>query len=78
MASAGMGDVLAGLLGSLLAQGLSAQDALLLGVWLHGSAADYLVDEGAWKSVTASEVLQAARQVLSGKFTPQLPRVLRP
>ncbi|MDH5579065.1 MAG: NAD(P)H-hydrate dehydratase, partial [Betaproteobacteria bacterium] len=38
MASAGMGDVLSGILGSLLAQGLTGEAALVLGVHLHGAA----------------------------------------
>jgi NAD(P)H-hydrate epimerase len=40
MASGGMGDVLSGLIGGLLAQGLSPQRACILGVWLHSRAAD--------------------------------------
>jgi NAD(P)H-hydrate repair Nnr-like enzyme with NAD(P)H-hydrate dehydratase domain len=40
MATAGAGDVLAGMLGSLLAQGLSAAQAASLGVYLHGAAGD--------------------------------------
>jgi hydroxyethylthiazole kinase-like uncharacterized protein yjeF len=40
MATAGAGDVLAGMLGSLLAQGLSAEQAASLGVYLHGAAGD--------------------------------------
>lgn len=42
MASGGMGDVLAGLIGSLLAQSLSPWDAAREGVYLHGLAADQL------------------------------------
>lgn len=40
MASGGMGDVLSGLIGSLLAQGLSPWNASVLGVWLHSRSAD--------------------------------------
>jgi ADP-dependent NAD(P)H-hydrate dehydratase / NAD(P)H-hydrate epimerase len=39
LATAGSGDVLAGTIGSLLAQGLAPFDAARLGVWLHGRAA---------------------------------------
>lgn len=40
LAKGGSGDVLTGLIVSLLAQGLSAVDAAVCGVWLHGRAAD--------------------------------------
>ncbi|TVY11353.1 NAD(P)H-hydrate dehydratase [Paenibacillus cremeus] len=40
MATGGSGDVLAGLIGSLLAQGCSAAQAAALGVYLHGAAGD--------------------------------------
>jgi hydroxyethylthiazole kinase-like uncharacterized protein yjeF len=40
MASGGMGDVLAGIIGALLAQGLEASEAARLGVYLHGLVAD--------------------------------------
>ena len=42
LASGGMGDVLTGLIGGLLAQGLSPADAAVLGTFLHGRAADRL------------------------------------
>ena len=40
LATAGTGDVLAGMLGALLAQSFDAQEAACGGVWLHGTAAD--------------------------------------
>jgi NAD(P)H-hydrate epimerase len=42
MASGGMGDVLTGIVSSLLAQRYSPQDACLLGVYIHGKAGDEL------------------------------------
>lgn len=42
LATAGSGDVLSGMIISLLAQGLSADEAVAGGVWLHGAAADLL------------------------------------
>src|ERR1700694_5157086 len=64
MASAGMGDVLAGLLGSLLAQRYSGESALVLGVHLHGAAADELVCGGIGPvGLTASELIEPARRL---------------
>ena len=44
MATAGMGDVLSGIVGALLGQGMRAGDALALGVFVHGLAADRLAE----------------------------------
>jgi ADP-dependent NAD(P)H-hydrate dehydratase / NAD(P)H-hydrate epimerase len=42
MGSPGMGDVLSGIIGALLGQGMRAGEALKLGVFMHGYAADRL------------------------------------
>ncbi len=42
LATAGSGDVLAGILGALLAGGLAPKDAAVCGAWLHGAAAEAL------------------------------------
>jgi len=64
MASAGMGDVLSGILGALLAQRLSGESALVLGVHLHGAAADELAASGTGPlGLTASELTDAARRL---------------
>jgi ADP-dependent NAD(P)H-hydrate dehydratase / NAD(P)H-hydrate epimerase len=66
MASAGMGDVLTGIIAALLAQGANAKTALLAGVYLHGAAADQLVADGTGPvGLTASEVIDAARGMLN-------------
>jgi hydroxyethylthiazole kinase-like uncharacterized protein yjeF len=63
MASAGMGDVLAGILGALLAQRYSGESALVLGVHLHGAAADDLAAAGVGPvGLTAGELVDAARR----------------
>ena len=70
MASAGMGDVLTGLIAGLLAQGWPAQAALLAGVHLHGAAADQLVAEGQGPiGLVAGEVIDAARRLLNQWIT---------
>ena len=67
MASAGMGDVLAGMLGALLAQRYSGETSLVLGTHLHGAAADALVKEGTGPvGITASELLAPARKIWNG------------
>ncbi|MEX2239423.1 MAG: NAD(P)H-hydrate dehydratase [Burkholderiales bacterium] len=60
MASAGMGDVLSGILGAFLAQKLSGEAALVLGVHLHGAAADAA---GLGVGLTASELIGPAREL---------------
>jgi ADP-dependent NAD(P)H-hydrate dehydratase / NAD(P)H-hydrate epimerase len=66
MASAGMGDVLSGILGALLAQRYSGESALVLGVHVHGAAADELVREGAGPvGLGASELIAPARRLFN-------------
>ncbi|MGW8392377.1 NAD(P)H-hydrate dehydratase [Pseudoduganella sp. HUAS MS19] len=66
LATAGTGDVLSGLCGSLLAQGWPEWEAALAGVWLHGMAADVLVTEGAGPiGLTASELIPAIRTAVN-------------
>jgi ADP-dependent NAD(P)H-hydrate dehydratase / NAD(P)H-hydrate epimerase len=62
MASAGMGDVLTGLIAGLLSQGWPADLALIGGVHLHGLAGDRLVALGKGPNgLTAGEVIESAR-----------------
>ena len=66
LSSAGMGDVLAGMLAALLAQGLEPFVALQFAVYLHGAAADSLVQQGTGPvGLTASEVTLVARRLLN-------------
>lgn len=72
MASAGMGDVLSGILGALLAQRYSGESSLVLGVHLHGAAADALAASGTGPiGLTASELLDAARKLWNGWLAAQ-------
>lgn len=66
MASAGMGDVLTGILAALIAQGVTPELALSAGVYLHGAAADAAVTAGRGPAgLTATEVIDAARDLVN-------------
>jgi hydroxyethylthiazole kinase-like uncharacterized protein yjeF len=66
LASAGMGDTLAGIMGALISQGMSAEDAVQLATYLHGAAADGLVERGNGPvGLSASEVMTEARWLLN-------------
>ncbi|GAB4374228.1 MAG: NAD(P)H-hydrate dehydratase [Acidobacteriota bacterium] len=59
MATGGMGDVLTGLIAGLLGQGLEPLDAALLGVFVHGLAADLALAGGETEqTLTAGAVLE--------------------
>ncbi|MCA9542852.1 MAG: NAD(P)H-hydrate dehydratase, partial [Myxococcales bacterium] len=59
LARAGSGDVLTGLVGGLLAQGLTARDAALLGAYLHGLAGTAAARGLSTRSVLVREVATA-------------------
>jgi NAD(P)H-hydrate repair Nnr-like enzyme with NAD(P)H-hydrate dehydratase domain len=65
MSGPGMGDVLSGLIAAFIAQGLSADEAMLLGVHLHGAAGDALAQQQASLGMTASEVTEWSRWLLN-------------
>lgn len=62
MASAGLGDVLAGVAGALLAQGLEPYEAACLSVWLHAAAGELLGLQG--RGLAAADLIPAIRQLL--------------
>lgn len=66
MATAGMGDTLAGMVGALVSQGASPDMALLAGVYLHGLAGDEVAAEREGPlGVTASAVAETAPRLLN-------------
>ena len=69
MATAGMGDVLSGVIGGLLAQQLSPLDAANVGVWLHGKAADCAVKESGERGLQATDLFPYIRRLVNGKQT---------
>ena len=58
MASGGQGDALSGILGGLLAQNLSPDIALPMGVFIHGAVADSIVDGCAGRPVLATDLVE--------------------
>ncbi len=70
MASAGMGDTLAGIIGALLAQGLGTFEAAALGVCLHARAGDLAARQGE-RGLLASDLMPAIRQLVNpDRLTP--------
>jgi ADP-dependent NAD(P)H-hydrate dehydratase / NAD(P)H-hydrate epimerase len=53
-----MGDVLSGIIGGLLAQRLAPADAARLGVYVHGSVADRVVEQTGEVGLVASDIIQ--------------------
>ncbi len=66
MATGGMGDVLSGVIGALLGQGLAPGSALQLGAYLHAAAGDRCVKEGIGPiGLTAGEVIDRVRVLIN-------------
>ncbi len=65
MATAGMGDVLTGLIAGLMAQNISSETAATLGVYLHGLAGDIAAESLGMHGLIASDVLQSVPQAIS-------------
>ena len=64
MATAGMGDVLTGIIAGLMAQGLSGERAAVLGSYLHGLAGDIAAASLGMHGLIASDVLNAVPQAV--------------
>jgi len=56
MATAGSGDVLTGIILSLLSQSYRPADAALVGVYLHGLAGDIAAEKGGMECIIASDI----------------------
>ena len=57
MAKGGSGDVLAGILGSFLAQGMNPADAMTCAVYIHGAAGDKAAQKFSQHSMTPSDII---------------------
>jgi ADP-dependent NAD(P)H-hydrate dehydratase / NAD(P)H-hydrate epimerase len=65
MATAGMGDVLTGIISGFAAQGRSLFEAAVLGAYVHGMAGDYAADDQGMHSMTAGDVLERLPRAIS-------------
>lgn len=63
LAQGGSGDVLAGFIAGLLAQGMKAFEAAALGVFIHGRAGDRLSDRYGGRGASAPEICEAAASI---------------
>ncbi len=68
MASGGMGDVLSGVIGALLAQKLSPVDAARVGVYAHSAAADLCAAKSGERGLKATDLIPYVRLILNGKI----------
>jgi hydroxyethylthiazole kinase-like uncharacterized protein yjeF len=64
MATGGMGDVLSGILGALVAQGLSQADAARLGAVIHACAADLAAEDLGQRSLLATDLIPYLGELL--------------
>lgn len=67
MATAGSGDVLSGIIASLVVQGYVSEKAAPLGVYLHGAAGDVMVEETGKAGLMASDLIEGVRRILGCK-----------
>ena len=65
MASGGMGDILSGVIGGLLAQGLNLLAAAKVGVFVHSMAADRAAQEGGERGLLATDLLPYLRNLVN-------------
>ena len=64
MATGGCGDVLTGVIAALLAQGLSVEDAAVLGTSLHAQAGDLAAQSGE-RGLLASDLMNPLRSLMN-------------
>ena len=75
LAKGGSGDILTGIITSLFAQKYSVEEAAILGVWLHGKAADFAAEKYSKEAMQPTDVINEFGNVflyLNKKATTQL------
>jgi len=63
LAKGGSGDILTGIITSLLAQGYSPENAAVLGVWLHGKSADFAAEKHSKESMQPTDVIRELENI---------------
>ncbi len=63
MAKGGSGDVLTGIITSLLSQNYSPQEAAIFGVWLHGKAGNFAVEKYAREAMLPTDLIEELKNV---------------
>lgn len=69
LAKGGSGDVLAGIVSAFAARGISASQAAVMAVYVHGRAADYVMNENGIESVTAKSLIKAIGKTIDSICT---------
>lgn len=63
MATAGSGDVLTGIIGTFLAQGMKPREAAAYGVFLHGLAGDMAVQKTGTHGMCANDIIEGLKEI---------------
>jgi len=69
LAQAGAGDILSGIIGALLAQGIDAWQSALSGAWLHSAAADEAAKKAGEIGLDLDLVTQASAALLNAEVS---------
>jgi NAD(P)H-hydrate epimerase len=64
MSSGGQGDVLTGILAGLIGQKFPLDDAIPLGVWLHGFVADGIIEKKGESPILATDIISEIPEAL--------------
>lgn len=64
MATAGSGDLLAGMIGAFLARGIDPESAALIGVYCHSKAGDFAAEKYGYNGLVVSDIIEKLPEVL--------------
>ncbi|TYC10121.1 NAD(P)H-hydrate dehydratase [Bizionia gelidisalsuginis] len=78
LATAGTGDVLTGVITGLISQGYEPLIAAIFGVYLHGRAADVIIEDFGYQSLTASDVINGIAEAYLDLFSSPEPQETKP